>query len=70
MSLLSFPGKVMEEILLESTAKPRKAKKVMGSGRRGFTKGKWCLSDLRVFHVEATGCWRRGEQWLLLLSRT
>ena len=31
MSLLSFPGKVMEEILLESTAKPRKAKKVMGS---------------------------------------
>lgn len=32
----------------------RKDKKVMGSGRRGFTKGKWCLTGLRVSYVEGT----------------
>lgn len=54
VSLTLFPEEVMEKIVLESTVKPRKDEKVMGSGRRGFTKGKWCLTDLRVSYVEGT----------------
>ena len=44
----------MEENVQESTAKPRKDMKVMGSGRREFTKGKSRLTDLRVSSVEVT----------------
>ena len=41
-------------MVLESTAKPSKDKQAMESHRRGFTKGKSCLTDLRVFSVEVT----------------
>ena len=52
--LTSFAGKAMEEMVLESTAKARKEKKVLGNCECGFRKGKRCLSELRVFCVEVT----------------
>ena len=52
--MTSFPRKATEEVVQESTAKPRKDEEVMGSHQREFTKGKSCLADLRVFSVEVT----------------
>jgi len=44
VSLTSIPGKVMEQLILESIIKQVEEKKVIRSSQHGFTKGKSCLT--------------------------
>ena len=46
VSLMSIPGKGMEQIILETISKHIKDKKVTGNSEHGFMKGKSCLTDL------------------------
>ena len=52
--MMLFQGQLMAKILPESIAGLLKDKKVVGSCQHAFTKGKWCLTDLRLFSVDVT----------------
>ncbi|GAB0204475.1 mitochondrial enolase superfamily member 1 [Grus japonensis] len=54
VSLISIPGKMMEQLILGIINK-RGEKKVIGRDQHGFTKGKSCLTDLIAFHNGTTG---------------
>jgi len=49
VSLISIPGKVMEQLILEVVIKQVEEKKVIRSSQHGFTKGKSCLTNLIAF---------------------
>jgi len=46
VSLISIPGKMMEQLILELIIKQVEEKKIIRSSQRGFIKGKSCLTNL------------------------
>lgn len=67
VSLTLIPGKVMEQLTLETFSKDMKGRMMIGSSQPGFVKGKSCLTKLIAFSSEAAACQMRGEPWVLLV---
>ncbi|GAB0184021.1 mitochondrial enolase superfamily member 1 [Grus japonensis] len=52
VSLTLIPGKVMEQLIMETISRHMKDKKLLRSSQHGFTKGKSCLTNLITFYNE------------------
>ena len=65
VSLTCIPGRVMEQLVLDTLSKQLEDKKVIRSSQHRFTKGKSCLTNLVAFHDVITGWVDGGKQWML-----
>lgn len=61
VSLISIPGKRMEQLMLKTISRHMKNKKVIGSSQHGFTKEKSFLTSLITFYDELTGLINEGR---------
>lgn len=68
VSLTLIPGKVMEQLILESISRHMKDKKISSSHQPEFSKGRLCLSHLLEprFCSEMSNLTNEGEQWRCL----
>jgi len=62
LSLILIPGKLMEQLILETVTRQIKDEKIIRSSQHGFTKGKLCLTNLVNCNEEVTDLVDEGRK--------